>query len=156
MTRLLGGDHPAYHAQFGYHSFEYHVPHTETVLELRFGPYLQARLLGTLLSLVQGEILEICFKYGAYTLLPASEYEYTTKERVEFSVYSPLELPEERRLTWHIVKTVADGLIDLLILRKTNREVSFKIMDGPNRQFVGYGHIFQDRRPDESKNGLLP
>lgn len=156
MTRLLGGDHPAYPAHLEYHPFVFHVPHSETVLELRFGPYLQPRLLGTLLSLVQGEILESCFKFGTDTLLPSSEYEYTTKDRVEFSVYSPLELPEELRLTWHVVKTVADGLVDLLILQKNNREVSFRILVGRNRQFVGYGHIFQDRRPDESKNGPLP
>ena len=156
MTRLLGGDHPAIHAPFGYHPFEYHVPHTETVLELRFGPYLDARLLGTLLSVVQGEVLELYFKHGPDTTLSTNGYEYVTGDRVEFSVYSPLELPWEWRLTWRVVKTVVDGLVDLLIIQKKHREVSFRITDGPNRQFVGYGHIFQDRVPVQSKSGLVP
>lgn len=141
MTRLLIGDHPAFNAPF-----EYHVPHTETVLALRYGPFLQARLLGILLSVVQGEVIEGYLKFGPDAALPSGEYEYVTEDRVEFSVYSPLELPWERQLTWHIVKAVVDGLVNLLVLQKRHREVSFRITDGPYHEFVGYGHIFQDRK----------
>ena len=83
--------------------------------------------------------------YGAYAWLPYGEYDYVTIDEVEFSAYSPQELPRERRLTWQIVHIVVDGLVDLLILQQRHREVSFKIKDGPDRVLVGYGHLVQNR-----------
>ena len=145
MGRLTGFRLP----QNGNHTLvtyaQYKIPNTDTILELRFGPPLQPGLVSILLSNVLDDLANLMRTYGAYAWLPYGEYDYVTDDEVEFSAYSPPELPLERQLTWQIVHIVVDGLIDLLILGKRHQEVSFKIKDGPERFLVGYGHLVQKR-----------
>lgn len=117
---------------------------------MHFGRELQSRLIGVLLSVVQQELSDLASRYGPNAPLIEGEYDYVTEQDVEFSAYSPPEVPRERRLTWHIVKVVINGLVDLLILQKRHREVSFTIREGTDHAFVGYGHLVQDRSSNKS------
>lgn len=89
------------------------------------------------------------FHWGQEEIVPDGEYDYTSEEMVEFSVYSASGVGEHERLTWHILRNVVDGLVDLLILQKRHRQVIFRVMDGPDRAFVGYGHLAQNLRHEE-------
>ena len=112
---------------------------------MRYGAIIQASLVTNLLSVVLNDLSDQIHTYGAYAWLPYGEYDYVTDDELEFSAYSPPELPQERQLTWQIVHIVVDGLVDLLILQRKQREVSFRIKDGPERVLVGYGHLIQRR-----------
>lgn len=125
----------------------YKIPNTDIVLELAFGHPIQSNLITYLLSIVLGDLNDQMHTHGAAAWLPYGEYDYMTDDGVEFSAYSPSELPQARQLTWQIVHTVVDGLIDLLVLQRRYREVSFKIKDGADRVLVGYGHLVQQRPP---------
>ncbi|KAL8793307.1 MAG: hypothetical protein Q9195_004084 [Heterodermia aff. obscurata] len=126
---------------------QYRIPNTDTILELRYGGPIQTQLITTVLSVVLNDITDQMHTYGAYAWLPYGQYDYVTDDQVEFSAYSPPELPPERQLTWQIVHIVVDGLVDLLVLQQRHRAVSFKIKDGPDHVLVGYGHIVQNRGP---------
>ena len=114
------------------------------MLELQYGPFLESRTIAVLLTLAQDDIAHKTSRYTADTGLPNGEYDYITEEQIEFSAYSPEELPQRQKLTWHILNNVVDGLIDLLILSKKPRQVSFRIKDGPDSVFLGYGHVYKD------------
>ena len=145
MDRLTGFSPP----QNGNHTLvaytRYRIPHTDTFLELCYGPPIQSAMVATLLSTVLDDLTKRMQTYGAYAWLPHGEYDYVIDDEVEFSAYSPPELPPERQLTWQIVHIVAGGLVDLLVWGKRHREVSFKIKDGPERLLVGYGHLVQNK-----------
>ena len=53
-----------------FHAINYQVPHTDTILELRYGPLLEARLISISLSVVLDEIADQVSRHGADTRLP--------------------------------------------------------------------------------------
>ena len=121
----------------------YRVPHTQTILDLRYGPRIGFRSLAVLFSVVTEELAYQVNRHGPEAKVREGEYDYVSEEKVELSVYSPSQLPEVEQLTWHILKNVVDGLMDILILQKRHRQVTFTVTDGPGRRFVGYGHVVQ-------------
>lgn len=126
------------------HALTYRVPDTETILDLRYGAHIEPRYIAILLlSGVQEELIYQMALHGPEAVLPDGEFDYMSAEKVELSVYSPSQLPEKEQLTWHILNNVVDGLIDILILQKRHRQVTFTVGDGPLGWFVGYGHVVQ-------------
>ena len=98
--------------------------------------------------MVLEDLKDLIHTYGAYAWLPDGEYDYVTEDELEFSAYSPPELPRERQLTLQTVHTVVDGLVDLLVLQRRHREASFKIKAGLQHVLMGYGHLVQKRGRD--------
>ncbi|KAL8681986.1 MAG: hypothetical protein Q9186_001928 [Xanthomendoza sp. 1 TL-2023] len=121
----------------------YRIPHTQTILDLRYGRYIDRHEIADLLSLVQNDIAATIPIFGAEAALRNGEYDYKTEDEMALSVYSPPEVPPEERLTWHLLVNVVDGLVDLLVLQGRYRQVNFRVLDGPSRRFVGFGHIVQ-------------
>ena len=131
------------------HHADYRVPHTDTILNLQYGPHIAPVHISTLLSFVHEELSEQVLDWGQEGVLPEGEYDYTSEQMIEFSVYSATEVREYEPLTWRIVRNVVDGLMDLLIIQMRHRQVVFRVVDGPDRIFVGYGHLAQNMRHEE-------
>ena len=139
----LTGSRPIGTFNHSRHHTAYRVPHTETILDLHYGPLITPRYISTILALVHEELLEHVLDWEQDEELPDGQYDYTSEDMVEFSLYSASEAREYEYLTWHVLKNVVDGLVDLLVLQKRHRQVVFCVMEGPYHTFVGYGHLAQ-------------
>ncbi|KAL8821480.1 MAG: hypothetical protein Q9223_000488 [Gallowayella weberi] len=139
---------PNHTTQYTHNTFPYRVPGTQTVLDIRYGRPTDPDYIDTILDLVQHDIVRR--RLGRFpAAVPNGEYDFKT-DNLGLSVYSPSEVPPGERLTWLILDNVVIGLVDLLLVGHKYRQVNFRVGHGPNRQFVGYGHLVQgsDRAPE--------
>ena len=75
---------------------------------MRYGRPLSARLLGALLSVVSDESSSQMLQHGRDAVVLGGEFDYVSDDMLEFSAYSPSELPNNEKLTWHLLKNVVD------------------------------------------------
>ncbi|KAL8805528.1 MAG: hypothetical protein Q9182_001897 [Xanthomendoza sp. 2 TL-2023] len=145
LTRAPGEQvRPNRTTQYTLETLPYRIPHTQTVLDLRYGQYIDPQHINAVLALVHDDIARLMPKSGgAKAAVSDGEYDCETEDKIAFSVYSPSEVPPGERLTWLILENVVDGLVDLLLLGKIHRQVNFRILYGRQRRFVGYGHLVQ-------------
>ena len=84
--------------------------------------------------------------HGHESPLPKDEFDLDI-EGIEFSVYSP----QRKTMTWQLLFDVAEGLNQYLLDKMNDREVFFRVLDGPGNWFVGYGHVVRLRGPVKSE-----
>ncbi|KAI4245565.1 MAG: hypothetical protein L6R40_002366 [Gallowayella cf. fulva] len=127
------------------YSVPYRIPHTQIRLDLRYGAFIEPSDMIVLLTVAREDIIYLIGDNRDDERVPDAEYDYITEEKVALSIYSPPMVPPERRLTFPMLKIILDGLFELLVIRQRYQQVTFRITDGPGEEFVGYGHIIQEK-----------
>lgn len=120
------------------------IPNTSTSLQLRLGLPVRPGLLRRFLAFVEDQVEEEIIVLGVDAPLPEDGYDCEYYD-LEFSAYSPPEPGHTGRMTWGLLLTIIEGLSVYLHDQSRNREAFFKVMDGPEDFFVGYGHLVLQR-----------
>ena len=124
--------------------FRYKVPFSEISLMITPGRTLDTLRLFKFLNDVNDDIKVETISHGRTSPLPSSGFDRDS-DGLEFSVYSPPEIPKERQITWQILKDVSDGLNFVELRRAKGRELFFRVVYGRNDAFAGYGHLVAKR-----------
>lgn len=124
--------------------FPWRIPNTSIGLQLRLGRPVHPDVLLQLLLLVEDEVRDEILLYGGDTPLPKEGYDCDYDE-LDFSAYSPLEPGHPNTMTWGLLSTIIKGLSIYLHDQLRNREAFFKVLNGPENVFVGFGHLILGR-----------
>lgn len=123
----------------------YPVPFTDTTLLITFGRPLRFESLSLFLDEVEIQVIKDIERYGGESRIPSGGFD-RNMDGFAFSVYSPQELPSQRRVTREILRDVVDGVGGVVVGDCRYNEVFFVIETGPDYVFRGYGHFIAQRQ----------
>ena len=97
------------------------------------------------LVLLQAKARSDINEFGTARPLINNQFDFS-ENHLAFSAYSPEGMARSSRMTYGILSDVIAGVIELVNTDFPARELYFKVENGPQDTFVGYGHLMLLRR----------